>query len=63
MQILYPKLPRSVWRPLALAVLGGSLAAGLYGVAHDQTIHNGSYLGGVAGTFVAIFLLMRHHED
>jgi len=35
MQILYPKLPRSAWRPLALAILGGSLAAGLYGVAHD----------------------------
>lgn len=36
MNLLYPSLPRASWRTLAVAALFGSLAAGLYGVAHDQ---------------------------
>lgn len=36
MQLFYPKLPRCAWSTLALAFLAGSLAAGLYGAAHDQ---------------------------
>jgi hypothetical protein len=40
MNLLYPKLPISSWRTLALAALAGSLAAGLYGVLHDQVSYS-----------------------